>query len=957
MKNSFKHIMVILILLFSISLAQGNKNGKISGIVIDNLNGEPLIGANVMLKGTSIGASSNIEGHFSITNIPSGDYVLRVQYLGYEAKELKVTVLPNKRLEFNVKLSFEVIEGDEVIVTAQAVGQLEAINRQLASDKIVNVVSSDQIKELPDQNAAESIARLPGISVTRKAGEAQGVAIRGMAPKYNQIQIDGVPMSSAASTGSAGVSSLSQTRAVDLSLVSQENLQSIEVYKSITADMDANTLGGTVNMRLGKAPSKFIAVAHLFGSYNQQENDFKQYQAFVRASGRYFDDKLGIQLSLNSTQKNRGNDRLTASYNRVDVRDNAGKLTGETKFKLVRGAVSDERLTRKKHGLNAILDYDFSNTELLFSNFLTFGNDHSLGLYRSWQDGLKFQNSENLSNTYMLSNSLRATHKLSGMEIEWNISRYSTKTENEFGGYIDWDQKSDSSLSGLDLFATPEKYISNLPTDGYLVYRTSRMNLGHVSDIKYTGKIDFKIPFNLSKQASGYFKTGGLVKYIERESREEAGEIYGGRNPNGDPVQGDFATDYNPDPVLAGRTKLGFSLNSDKVSSSWDSWKNAPLAYFGNPYLSNNVNYDMTEKYYAGFVMLNISAFNNLVTFIPGLRYERADIIGDGHYQYIVPVRGAEKPSGKYESVHSDETFDYWLPMASLKIKAADWMDVRMSVTRTISRPDYIYRVPYETVRQGAGSTVYKGNTTLEATTSWNYDINASIYANKFGLLTVGLFYKEISNFSYMITHFVKDSTTAYKYGLESSSDYLFKNFSHPENTHGISTLKGFEIEYQANFHYLPGLLKNLVFRMNYTYLASSSFLRKYEKLISFSNGHLVTNYDTGYREGPMPTQPDYIANISVGYDIAGLSLRLSTFFQGAMLTSVGNQEENDNYVEPYNRMDFSLRYRFNEHMSIMANGVNITNTDDAASLHGTDKYSSYRTYGATYDFGFEYNF
>ena len=136
--------------------------------------------------------------------------------------------------------------GEEVIVTAMMRGQRAAINSQLNAGGIVNVVSEEQIQELPDANAAEALGRLPGISLKRSGGEAQSVVLRGLNEKFSQIQLDGVPIPPT----SAG------SRGVDLSLFSINSLAGIEVTKALTPDMDADAIAGSVNLVTRKASSK-----------------------------------------------------------------------------------------------------------------------------------------------------------------------------------------------------------------------------------------------------------------------------------------------------------------------------------------------------------------------------------------------------------------------------------------------------------------------------------------------------------------------------------------------------------------------------------------------------------------------------------------------------------------------------------------------------------------------------
>ena len=129
----------------------------------------------------------------------------------------------NYNVEKDFSLSYTTIEGSEVIVTAQAKGQMDAINKQLNAKSLVNIISSDRIQELPDANAAETVARVPGVSIRREGGEGNKVVIRGLSPKYNNITVNGVKL---ASTDN-------DNRSTDLSMISQYMLDGIEVTKEI----------------------------------------------------------------------------------------------------------------------------------------------------------------------------------------------------------------------------------------------------------------------------------------------------------------------------------------------------------------------------------------------------------------------------------------------------------------------------------------------------------------------------------------------------------------------------------------------------------------------------------------------------------------------------------------------------------------------------------------------------
>jgi hypothetical protein len=136
-------------------------SGTIEGVVRDIQTGEPLPGANVMIVKTSLGAATDVNGKYTIREVPAGTYALRATYVGYRQKEIALEVKEGQTLKQDFKLLAVGVEGEEVVVTAQAAGQKEAINQQLAAMPVMNVVSAARIQELPDVNAAESVGRHP----------------------------------------------------------------------------------------------------------------------------------------------------------------------------------------------------------------------------------------------------------------------------------------------------------------------------------------------------------------------------------------------------------------------------------------------------------------------------------------------------------------------------------------------------------------------------------------------------------------------------------------------------------------------------------------------------------------------------------------------------------------------------------------------------------------------------
>ena len=238
------------------------------------------------------------------TTLPAGNVTLKVSYIGYRPTTVEVSIPDNGTVQQEIRLTAASVIGETVIVTAQAKGQLSSINQQLASTSIINVVSAEKMKELPDANIAESIGRLPGISLQRNAGEADAVVIRGLSPKYNEITIEGVPMSS----------TYFGDRGVDLSLLGDDLVKGVEVSKTLRPDMDADALGGTVNLTLKMAQPGLHFDAWQNGGYTKLNDSYNNYKFSGSVGDRFVDDKIGVLIQGTSNRKQLPSDQFNASY-------------------------------------------------------------------------------------------------------------------------------------------------------------------------------------------------------------------------------------------------------------------------------------------------------------------------------------------------------------------------------------------------------------------------------------------------------------------------------------------------------------------------------------------------------------------------------------------------------------------------------------------------------------------
>ena len=122
----------LLMMMLSTAMIFG-QNATLTGTVKDSSNGNALVGANVFISGTSLGAAAIEDGIFTINNIKPGSYTVKVSYIGYKSKEIEIELTEAKKYEQDFFLEYTTIEGQTVVVMSQAKGQMDAINRQLLS--------------------------------------------------------------------------------------------------------------------------------------------------------------------------------------------------------------------------------------------------------------------------------------------------------------------------------------------------------------------------------------------------------------------------------------------------------------------------------------------------------------------------------------------------------------------------------------------------------------------------------------------------------------------------------------------------------------------------------------------------------------------------------------------------------------------------------------------------------
>lgn len=302
MKNFY-----FVITLFLITISGFAQKAIISGKVLDADDKLPLPGAMIQIVGENKYTVSDYNGRFELLNINVGTYQIQVKYIGYTATTHEITVEQGKNNVIDFSLKTSGTELNEVIVGDILKGQAKALNQQKNNKNIGNVISSDQVGRFPDANVGDALKRVPGITMQNDQGEARNIIIRGLAPSLNSVTLNGDRIPSAEG----------DNRNVQMDLIPSDMISTIEVNKTLTSDMDADAIGGSVNLITRATPNGERISATLAGGYMPiREN--ATYTAGLVYGNRFFDNKLGAVFSGSYNNIDYGSDNIENEWVKDD---------------------------------------------------------------------------------------------------------------------------------------------------------------------------------------------------------------------------------------------------------------------------------------------------------------------------------------------------------------------------------------------------------------------------------------------------------------------------------------------------------------------------------------------------------------------------------------------------------------------------------------------------------------
>lgn len=853
---------------------------------------------------------------------------------------------------------------DEILVTGFRASLGQALNVKRNEVAAVDAILAEDIADFPDLNLAEAIQRVPGVSIDRDAGEGRQITVRGLNPDFTRVRVNG--MEAVATTGGTDSSGgTNRSRGFDFNTFASELFRSVTVRKSATADVDEGSLGATVDLQTARPfdfSEDFTVALSGQASYNTLSDKVGPRLAGL-ISKSWNDETFGILVSAAYSERRLLEEGFsTVRWGSAGNFENGGAfpgsnsafhpriprygklthdqerlgITGAAQFRPAESTLFNLDVlyakldsTRQEEFLEAISfsrtgaggkpDTDIVDIEINANNEIVYGvfNDVDVRIENRF-DVLKTEFIQvGLNGAHEFSNRFRTTFLIGASESKFDNPIQTTIIADalDVAGYS-WDFRNGNDRTpflnyGIDV-TNPANFTVNevrdRPNEVLNKYQTGQLNVewDATDAIQFTSGFSYKRFDYKTYEARRDRVLPVPMQFLLTPANSQLTSI----NSNiGAPAGTDLTWVVPNIDLIAGQ--LGLYTDSATF----------PL----NPQ-SGAIN-KVVEESYGGYFQANL---NTEIGSMPlraaaGVRVVNTQVESSGIL------------SGNYVTV--ENSYTDVLPSVNVVLEPFDDFLIRASAAKVMSRPTLGSLTP------GGNFSAFTrvlsfGNPQLDPFRAWSYDVALEWYFTEEALLAFAFFYKDISTFIARRT----DQVTFAELGLDPA--LLIGTPSSPGDTFDVTRnfngeggwLRGFEVQYQQPFTFLPGVLSNTGFIGNYTNI----------------------NSEANYAVAPNPPNLNQLRGLSrhafnatLYYEDGRFSARAASSYRSKYLTTFpgrdGNNEEgkNQGYF-----LDASLSYALTDNLRLTVEGVNLLDTYNDQYVNSTNRVSVYHHTGREILFG-----
>jgi len=906
---AFLLLVVLALSVSRLAAAETPSTGEITGRVTDANTKLALAGARLSVDGTTLETFTDQQGSYHLTTVPAGTPTLSVSYVGYPTQTVTATVVAGQTARRDIVFGEEIVQMSAFHISGAVTGSARAINEQRSSDALTDVVAADAIGALPNKNVAEALERVPGIEIARDKGEGRYVNIRGMDPIYIGISMNGIRMS----TSEKG------SREAALDTISSTMIAGIEVNKVNLPSMDSDNIGGSVNLKTRTGFDQTGTQLMISGgtNYSNQESQHGGFNGAINYADVFFHGKLGVAVDLSSDY------RPFSDYTEPATGWQQNKVGTDPNLYWVPTSMDFRHYDAKRwrDALSASIDYKASDTTKLWVRFFTTNYTER---NNQWLTTFPFGTS-----TYSAATNTSGTVSIKAGGL--------IKSEAQIAN----NKREQSAVAGLDSTMgqwsnhftaayTTGKYTRPTVTAAFannaaMVVSYQFADAYHNNVAQVSGPaIDNPASYAFSTKSSYSNTTANMHEETVKDDVRNDFEI------GGLPAYIQVGAEYRNKNASENTFKMGlnaipFPLASNIIQApdvqdplgGFSSFRIAPAAvqtFYTNPAsfsptLTVSTTYggafQSLEDVAAGYIMGEVT-IDRLKILIGG-RVEDTDFHIDG-WQYDT-VSGAVAP------VAYSKDYSNFLPAIVFTYEFDPRTIARASVTETLARPDYSTTIPGRTINDTA-LTVTQGNPQLPPLTATNYDASIEHYYAPLGLVSVGAFYKSISNFTYL-------SQAA---GIDPSTGYLLQTYL----TGPTAWIYGLEFDWRQRLSFLPAPFDGLGVLVN----------------------AMVGDSQATYPTRPGETLPFFgyakkSGNAAITYDYRSLHLQVACNYHGKRMESgaaIGANATQDQYEDQYHTIDLGATYSFGPHWQVYLNGANLNNAPLKEYYGGTGSLQRIQT-------------